>query len=216
MLRIILIILAVLVALFLCLFFLCPVGLRLTAHGETDFGVYLRVGFVDLDLKKRLFGEKKPKKAKIVRYAGGSFGAVEESPPKKKKKNKAAAPSHASKPKAPKSPLETAAFFRDLLVETLSRFFRYTKFTVKKLRFIAASPSPDTTAYLFGAFNAAASALLTLGDRCRTVRADREQIGVYSDFLADRPAFDADIRASIKPYQAALVGLAAYRVYRKR
>ena len=188
-----------------------------------DFSAYLKIGFIKLNIKKLVFNKKK-KKAKKIKFDGNFDlldGKTEEKPKKEAKhkfsdgKNNEKTAPEAKKSGEKKSAAEVIQTYIDLFSDTFSVFAKYAKLKVSKLKITVSSPEPDKTALMFGNANTAMSAFLYVCRRYKFLETDDKNIGVYSDFLENKPKADVKVSLSLLGYQAVICALSALNAYNK-
>ncbi|MBO4343270.1 MAG: hypothetical protein J5844_01295, partial [Clostridia bacterium] len=189
---------------------------------DKDFSAYLKIGLLKLNIKKLVFGKKK-KKAKKIKFDGNFDlldGKIKEKP--KKDKNHKFADGNDKEKTAEtgknvgKKPItEVIQTYTDLFSDTFSVFAKYAKLKVSKLKITVSSPEPDKTALLFGNANTAMSAFLYVCRRYRFLEINEKNVGIYSDFLENKPKADVKVSLSLLGYQALICAVSALNVYNK-
>ncbi len=218
--KVLLIVLGVVFALILLLLL---IKYTVVAAYSSDFYVYLKIGFVKINIKRFVFGKKK-KKAKIIKFDGNFDlldGKIEN-----KEKNKAKHKFKTEKktqipaktegePQKKQSVKEVVQTYVDLFSETFAVFAKYAKIKITKLKIVISSPEPDKTALMFGNANTALGTFIYVCRKYRFLEIKGENVGVYTDFTKDKPEASGEVLLCVRGYQALICAMEAFKAYNK-
>lgn len=126
----------------------------------------------------------------------------------KKKKKKDDGKEDGGKKKKEKKPLDFKKILQiiKLGLKALGRFRRQLNIDYIRLKYTVATDDPFNTAMQFAAANAAVGTLCPLADRAFKIK--QREVGIYSDFLADKPIIDFWLTATINLLDVIYVALA--------
>lgn len=120
-----------------------------------------------------------------------------EKEPKAKRAKKKKKKDEGEKKKKEKKPLDFKKILQiiKLGLKALGRFRRQLNIDYIRLKYTVASDDPFNTAMQFASANAAVGTLCPLADRAFKIK--QREVGIYSDFLADKPVIDFWLTATI-------------------
>lgn len=165
---------------------------------DGELSVYARLWFVKINAL-RFAARKRKKKVKKLHFDvsdGVPFGeALPEKSKKAKKKAESPAPKKAgSQAKKAKKPItETLSLITDILSDIKEPIKKTARVKIDRLYLVAGSSDASDTAIMFGHMNTLAGTLLHLCDDFAFCDINENYVGVYSDFLAEKPKSDIQI-----------------------
>lgn len=190
----------ILLACVLLLLFLLLVRLRVSFLYEQDVRVLLQIAFIKIPIY--------PKKEK-VRVKDFSYRKLK----KRKKPAKQVAKSEPT-PKKKASLSERIELFSELFTSLYSRFLKYFRLDVHRLRITVATGDAAETAILYGVVSQSLAYLLAILDRHTNLcPSHHAEIGVYADFIGQKSTADCNLTFSLRVYQLIHLGLRFARVF---
>ena len=210
--------LAAALVLVLALLLVSKVGIRLRYDGT--FTAIARLGVFRLNITRFLARPEKKKKPRVMRFTedGGLFGESSAGKVLAKSSRRVRHRGANTVKKAPektekKNVPEMIRLFAELLGEAAVKLSGYARVDVRRLYAVAAAPEAADTAVLFGHMNTAMGLLLCECRRFKQFRLGSLRAGVYADFTATEPRFDADIELTFRVWQPLFTAIGAGKRY---
>lgn len=198
-----LILLAVLCAVFFLLGTVFFSRLRIFLRYREKLEILLQLWFIKINITKLTSRKKKQKAPKLLHFDGQHFGELPQKPEKQKnKKNIQAAhkvskgtanPATTTQPKEKQSVGNILDMVRDILSDISSPLKKCIDVKIHRLYVTAASKEAADTAVMFGHLNTAVSSLILVCKKFRNLEIDESCTGVYSDFTSEKPRLDTEI-----------------------
>lgn len=194
--------LIVLCAVLLFIAFLLCLRVRLTVRAGDSVTLDLRILFIRIRLyprKKRI----KPRDYSPRRLERAKKKADKRAAKKGKKKAKHQKEHTDSSEPAVKLTLrDKVALVRALCATVIRRTHKHLKLHAARLHVRVATGDPATTAIAYGAISQSVAYLLAGLDQITHLKATAPDVGVYADFLGEKPSIDANITFSIRVWGA--------------